>query len=144
MAKNRAQRRAAQGGSASTDDELQDQGQQSATSQWIYDQKASNLESGTSGWTPSRVDVEMPEIPSNDFNPQLQRIHNAWGWAKLVSWIFIVGSAIAMIVVMWIPELSLLTIGIVSVIFFLSVLSLFIVQSPRDVNPNLDSNGTAV
>ncbi len=138
MAKNRAQRRAKANKSANSQG-VEKQG--TTVGRWDLP----SFDTGLAGeWTPARVISDAPDIPANDTDPQLKPIRTGWGWAKLVSWIFIVGSAIAMIVVMWIPNVILLTIGIVSLVFFLSVLSLFIVQSPNDVNPYLDSNGTAV
>lgn len=65
-------------------------------------------------------------------------------WLKLVSWVLIAVSAVAFLVIMWLPGHPMWLIITVSAVFVVGVLSLFLsAEDPRH-NPNLDANGTAV
>ncbi|MBR4414178.1 MAG: hypothetical protein IKS59_02520 [Aeriscardovia sp.] len=77
-------------------------------------------------------------------DPMRSRKHTAWGKAKIVDWTLIILSALAFLVIMWIPHITITAIIIVTSIFLIGILGLFIVQSPNDTNPYLDENGTAV
>lgn len=145
MAKNRAQRRADRKTQKKAQTADERDVTQSATSQWMYDQKAANIEAGRPGqWRPGKVEVSDIAIPSRSLDPKLAHTHSAWSYGKAVGWSLIVLSAIAFLVVMWIPQLPVWAIITVSAVFIAGVLSLFIMQSPRDINPNVDENGTAV
>lgn len=141
MAKNRAQRRADRKAQKKDEREVS----QSATSQWMYDQKAANIENGQPGqWRPGKIESRDIVTSTVALDAKLAHAHSAWGYGKAVAWTLIVLSAIAFLVVMWIPQLPTWAIITVSAVFIAGVLSLFIIQSPRDVNPNVDENGTAV
>ena len=117
----------------------------SATTQASFDQRARTVENGALEWRPGRVAAVVDAaVAASSPDPMSSRRHTGWGKAKIVSWTVMVLAAVAFIIVMWIPNLPMWGIVTVSAVFLAGVLSLFVVQSPRDVNPYLDENGTAV
>ena len=106
-------------------------------------------ESGTDEWKPS-ASTSSPEhdVTPDDYasrNPsKAPAPKTARGWGRFFSWLFIVLSAIAFIVVMFLPNKPLWAIVTVSAIFIIGVLSLFLFSGSPSDNPNVDSNGTAV
>lgn len=107
--------------------------------------------SGTDEWKPSsstsaaaKAATVIPEDYATRNPERAPKPTTARGWGRFFGWLFIVLSAIAFIVVMFIPDRPLAAIVTVSVIFVLGVLSLFIFGGESNDNPNVDSNGTAV
>ena len=90
------------------------------------------------GWRPDLA--EQGERP----DPMGKRYHSGWGIAKLVNWVVMALSGIVFFVIIWLPELAIWATISVSAVFIATVLMLFVLQSPKDVNPYLDENGTAV
>lgn len=84
--------------------------------------------------------AEQSEKP----DPMGRRYHSGWGIAKIINWIVMALSGIVFFVIIWIPGLYMWATLSVSGVFIATVLVLFILQSPKDVNPYLDENGTAV
>ncbi|MCI1983991.1 MAG: hypothetical protein LKJ47_04360 [Bifidobacteriaceae bacterium] len=161
-AQRRANTRAARKGNDGRDNGLQ-QGTQSATSQAMFNNKADRVAEGKDEWVPSRVDMDGNAISADDAdmnasdtaiqdatsasaqtNTSLKRKRTGKGWAKFFSWLLIGLSAVAFLIVMWIPNLPMWAIITVSAIFAVGVLSLFAVRGDNDKNPYLDENGTAV
>jgi intracellular septation protein A len=62
----------------------------------------------------------------------------------VLTWLLIVASAIAFVVLMWIPQRPMWVIIAVCATFVVGVLSLFFTAGDYRHNPNLDDNGTAV
>ncbi len=121
-----------------------------ASDQGLFESKADAVAEGRTGeWRP-RVDLaescaEQELTPQEkDAQATVSARTTGWGIAKLISWLLIILSALAFLIIMWIPGLPMWGILTVTIIFGLGVLSLFIVRSPNDVNPYLDANGTAV
>jgi hypothetical protein len=141
---NRAQRRA----NARRKNDMN--GERRASDQGLFEAKADAVAEGRKGvWRPSRV--EPVEQVRHELTPQEKDAQakvsartTGWGIAKLISWLLIVLSSLAFLILMWIPGLPMWAILTVTIVFGLGVLSLFIVRSPHDVNPYLDANGTAV
>ncbi|OZG50936.1 hypothetical protein [Bombiscardovia coagulans] len=110
--------------------------------------KARRLANGDNGeWKPSgHHDVTY----STAVNPNLNdaklshKPRSVKQWFRFVSWTLIVLSAIAFLVVMWIPNLPMWAIVTISAVFIVGVLSLFFVGGSYKENPRLDSYGTAV
>lgn len=104
------------------------------------------LEHGTGEWKPTATTTTTSETSDPTFsNPDLVRKpHSLRQTFRIVSWTFIVLSMIAFFIVMWLPQRSVLLVGIVSAIFAIAVLSLFVVSGDSRHNPNLDAHGTAV
>lgn len=141
---NRAQRRA--NARRNNDENVQ----RRYSDQGLFEEKADAVAEGRTGeWRPSRVtpvvvEHHEPTPAERDDEARLHARDTAWGIAKLVSWLLIVVSSLAFLIIMWIPGLPMWAILTVTIIFALGVLSLFIVRSPHDSNPYLDANGTAV
>ncbi|MCI1901159.1 MAG: hypothetical protein LKI93_00260 [Bifidobacteriaceae bacterium] len=157
---NRAQRRANQRAANKNGESGQPEGTQSATSQAMFNNKADRVAEGRDEWVPGRVDangdtVTAAQASANEearaehdakvqANVSLARKRTTKGWLKFFSWLLIGLSALAFLIVMWIPNLPMWAIVTVSAIFAVGVLSLFVVRGDNDKNPYLDENGTAV
>ncbi|MBR4399791.1 MAG: hypothetical protein IKT06_02540 [Aeriscardovia sp.] len=89
-------------------------------------------------WSPDLA--EQAERP----DPMGRRYHSGWGIAKIINWIIMALAGIVFFVIIWLPHLAIWATISVSAVFIATVLMLFILQSPKDVNPYLDENGTAV
>lgn len=123
-----------------------------AVDEYSLQQRSLHLqESSTDEWKPSGS--TEPRDHSHDVTPDDLAFRNpknapkpssARGWGRFFSWLFIILSGIAFIVVMFLPNKPLWAIVTVSVIFVLGVLSLFLFSGSPSDNPNVDSNGTAV
>lgn len=91
-------------------------------------------------WTPSgsaeTAGRETTGIPS--------AVHGLRWWLRVASWTLICLSAVAFLVVMWLPSHPLWLIATVAAIFAVGILSLFFVPGSPASNPRLDGNGTAV
>lgn len=136
---NRAQRRAAA--------RMKDEETKGVSSQRKFDNQADRVARTKNGeWRPGRVDkpVEEPASSQDDVNLTIARKRTPREWAKFFSWLFIVVSAVAFLIVMWIPRLPLAAIVAVTIVFVIGVVSLFFVRSDHDRNPYVDENGTAV
>ena len=95
-------------------------------------------DSAKAGWSPDLA--EQSERP----DPMGRRYHSGWGIAKIINWIIMALAGIVFFVIIWLPHLAMWATISVSAVFIATVLMLFILQSPKDVNPYLDENGTAV
>jgi hypothetical protein len=65
-------------------------------------------------------------------------------WLRLLSWVLIVLSCVAFLVIMWLSNVPMWLVITVSAVFAVGVLSLFFVGGSPKENPNLDDYGTAV
>ena len=123
-----------------------------AVDEYSLQQRSLHLqESSTDEWKPSAS--TEPRSHDKDVTPDDLAFRNpkkapapstVRGWGRFFSWLFIVLSAIAFIIVMFLPSKPLWAIVTGSVIFILGVLSLFLFGGSPSENPNVDSNGTAV
>ena len=95
-------------------------------------------DSAKAGWRPDLA--EQSERP----DPMGRRYHSGWGIAKIINWVIMALAGIVFFVIIWLPHLAMWATISVSAVFIATVLMLFILQSPKDVNPYLDENGTAV
>ena len=78
-------------------------------------------------------------------NPKMFKApHSVRQWIPCGQWVLIALSAIAFLVVMWLPSHPMWLIATVSIVFAVGVLSLFFTAGNPKHNPNLDQNGTAV
>ncbi|MDD6373036.1 MAG: tripartite tricarboxylate transporter TctB family protein [Bifidobacteriaceae bacterium] len=149
---NRAQRRAQARQSKGTAQQ-RNRSRAGAVDEYALQERSLHLQqSGKDEWKPSSsTDPKSRErevTPDDDLglrNPnKAPAPKTARGWGRLFSWLFIILSGIAFIVVMFLPNKSLWAIVTVSVIFVLGVLSLFLFGGSPSENPNVDDNGTAV
>jgi Flp pilus assembly protein TadB len=143
---NRAQRRA-QARNKNAQNVTREQ--RSANDQATFEARADRVARTNSGeWRPGKVEENVlptpQEVEEQKVEEQEHRKHTGLDVAKFISWLIIVLSALAFLIVMWIPHLPLWAILLVSAIFVIGVLSLFIVRSTHYRNPYLDENGTAV
>lgn len=142
---NRAQRRAQ---ARNKNDQLSRE-QRSANDQATFEARADRVaRTNTGEWRPGRVEASVIPTPQEQearrVEEQKHRKRTGLDVAKFVSWLLIVLSAIAFLVIMWIPRLPIWVIITVCAVFVVGVMSLFIVRSPHVKNPYLDENGTAV
>lgn len=153
-ARNKAQRRT--GSAYSTRPEAS----RSATDQARFNRHADRVAEGRGEWKPGRVDPDGEPIAAAPdatdaagtasatqqtvLNPNLARKRTWRDWMRFASWVLIALSALAFLIVMWIPSLPMWAIITVSAFFAVGVLSLFVVRGDTDKNPYLDENGTAV
>lgn len=113
-------------------------------------EKSRRLQDGTDGpWKPtggSVVENESLLTTNPDYtNPKMFKApHSMRQWFRVASWTLIALSAIAFLVVMWLPSHPMWLIATVSIVFAIGVLSLFFTAGNPKHNPNLDQNGTAV
>lgn len=125
---------------------------QGLVDEYSLQERSIRLQNGETGpWKPSatKLDVEqsgssVPEDFSVNNPKDLRGPHGVKGWLRFFCWLLIVLSAIAFFVVMWIPNMPVWSIIVVSVVFAIGVLSLFFVAGNAKDNPNVDANGTAV
>lgn len=145
---NRAQRRANNKAAQKAGTNGQPEASRSATDQARFNRQADRVAEGTTEWVPRRVDPVEDVVSEPAVNVQTMAVptrkRSAKGWMKFFSWALIAISAVAFLIVMWIPNLPLWAIATVSGVFIVGVLSLFIVRGDHDKNPYLDENGTAV
>lgn len=156
MVTNRAQRRANnRSARRNGTDSTRPEATRSATDQARFNRHADRVASGKGEWKPGRVDADGDVISteaaassrqeqSQVLNPTLSRKRTWRDWLRFASWVLIVVSALAFLIVMWIPNLPMWAIITVSAIFAVGVLSLFVVRGDSDKNPYVDENGTAV
>lgn len=100
-------------------------------------------------WKPSASTITETENVLNtnpDYkNPKMFKApHSVRQWFRVASWVLIALSAIAFLVVMWLPSHPMWLISTVAIVFAVGVLSLFFTAGNPKRNPNLDQNGTAV
>lgn len=95
-------------------------------------------DSAKAGWSPKLA--EQSQRP----DPMGRRYHSGWGIAKIINWLIMALDGMVFFVIIWLPHLAMWATLSVSAVFIATVLMLFILQSPKDVNPYLDENGTAV
>ncbi len=91
-------------------------------------------------WRPSgfaAVPVEEDPAPAKS-------VHDLRWWLRIICWALICLSAVAFLIIMWLPAHPLWLIATVAGIFAVGVLSLFFVPGSPKSNPRLDENGTAV
>ena len=112
--------------------------------------KSRRLQDGTDGpWKPTGGTIEETEslltTSPNYTNPKMFKApHSARQWFRVISWLLIALSAIAFLVIMWLPSHPMWLVATVSIVFAVGVLSLFFTAGNPKHNPNLDQNGTAV
>lgn len=113
-------------------------------------EKSRRLQDGTDGpWKPTGGTIEETEslltTSPNYTNPKMFKApHSARQWFRVISWLLIALSAIAFLVIMWLPSHPMWLVATVSIVFAVGVLSLFFTAGNPKHNPNLDQNGTAV
>lgn len=113
-------------------------------------EKSRRLQDGTVGpWKPTGGTIEETEslltTSPNYTNPKMFKApHSARQWFRVISWLLIALSAIAFLVIMWLPSHPMWLVATVSIVFAVGVLSLFFTAGNPKHNPNLDQNGTAV
>lgn len=77
----------------------------------------------------------------NYTNPKMFKApHSARQWFRVISWLLIALSAIAFLVIMWLPSHPMWLVATVSIVFAVGVLSLFFTAGNPKHNPNLDQN----
>lgn len=146
---NRAQRRANQKAARTTTKNGQPEVSRSATTQATFNNQADRVAEGKDQWVPGRIDpdgnvIDETAEEAETAAPKISRKRTWRDWLKVCSWTLITLSAIAFLVVMWIPNLPIWAVITVSAFFVVGVLSLFVVRGDHDKNPYLDENGTAV
>ncbi|KFI58676.1 membrane protein [Bifidobacterium gallicum] len=149
---NRAERRAKAKGKGIPQqyDSTNGRGRKGMIDEQQLQERSVRIAEGKKGpWKPTSSEIEAEEhamdTDPNDFDPPAVRApHSARNWARLVSWVVIVVSAMFFFVVMWLPNHPDWAILVVSGVFALGVLSLFFTAGNPKNNPNLDQNGTAV
>ena len=120
-------------------------------------EKSRRLQDGTDGpWKPtggtiisffftSPILCRFMTTSPNYTNPKMFKApHSARQWFRVISWLLIALSAIAFLVIMWLPSHPMWLVATVSIVFAVGVLSLFFTAGNPKHNPNLDQNGTAV
>ena len=141
---NRAERRAQakrnRRGVPQQYDQTQGRARSGMLDEYQLQEKSRRLQDGTDGpWKPSASTITETENVLNtnpDYkNPKMFRV---------ASWVLIALSAIAFLVVMWLPSHPMWLISTVAIVFAVGVLSLFFTAGNPKHNPNLDQNGTAV
>ncbi|PLS30899.1 hypothetical protein Uis1B_1188 [Bifidobacterium margollesii] len=152
---NRAERRAnakraRRGNSRNTRPQMA-RSREGMVDEYSLQEKSIRLQNGQTGeWKPSASKL-VPEgtgeqgHATNRREPRsLRAPQGVRGWLRFLCWTLIVLSAIAFLVVMWIPNMPTWSVIVVAAVFAVGVLSLFFVAgNPKD-NPNVDANGTAV
>ena len=149
-AERRAQAKAGRRGVPSQYDQTRGRGRSGMIDEYQLQQKSERLIDGTDGeWKPSGgkiAETETVLTTNPDYtNPKMFKApHSMRQWFRVVSWALIALSAIAFLVVMWLPSHPMWLIATVSIVFAVGVLSLFFTAGNPKHNPNLDQNGTAV
>lgn len=157
---NRAERRAAArrgrraGGRSVDPSRMPARSREGLVDEYSLQQRSIRLQNGETGeWKPAAhfdgpqrtdgVGIDSDGLSVRD-PKNLRGPHGVRGWVRFFCWLLIVLSAVAFVVVMWIPNMPTWSIILVAAIFAVGVLSLFFVAgNPKD-NPNIDANGTAV
>ena len=94
-------------------------------------EKSRRLQDGTDGpWKPTGGTIEETEslltTSPNYTNPKMFKApHSARQWFRVISWLLIALSAIAFLVIMWLPSHPMWLVATVSIVFAVGVLSLF-------------------
>lgn len=148
---NRSQRRAdarnQRKGIPSQYDQTRGRGRGGMIDEQSLQEKSRRIQTHDDGvWKPSgHADDDIQKTASDPLTmPAINAPSSLRQWLRVLSWVLIVISACAFVVVMWISSTPLWLVITVSVVFAVGVLSLLLVGgSPRE-NPNLDDNGTAV
>ncbi|MFT9243540.1 MAG: tripartite tricarboxylate transporter TctB family protein [Bifidobacterium aquikefiri] len=148
---NRSQRRAnarnERKGIPTQYDQTRGRGRGGMLDEQSLQEKSRRIQANEDGvWKPAgHVDVDIQKTATKDqAMPSIGTPSTFRQWLRILSWILIVVSACAFVVIMWASTTPLWLVITVSALFAVGVLSLFIVGgSPRE-NPNLDDNGTAV
>lgn len=151
---NRAERRAQANrnrrGVPQQYDQTQGRARSGMLDEYQLQEKSRRLQDGTDGpWKPSASTITETENVLNtnpDYkNPKMFKApHSVRQWFRVASWVLIALSAIAFLVVMWLPSHPMWLISTVAIVFAVGVLSLFFTAGNPKHNPNLDQNGTAV
>lgn len=151
---NRAERRAQakrnRRGVPQQYDQTQGRARSGMLDEYQLQEKSRRLQDGTDGpWKPSASTITETENALNtnpDYkNPKMFKApHSVRQWFRVASWVLIALSAIAFLVVMWLPSHLMWLISTVAIVFAVGVLSLFFTAGNPKHNPNLDQNGTAV
>lgn len=147
---NRAERRAnakrSRRGTNSQPQRVQTRSRQGMVDEYSLQERSVRLENGqTAEWKPTSSS-DLPEQSASSARTMRKpgAPRGVRGWLRFVSWALIILSAIAFLVVMWIPGMPTWSTIVVAAVFAVGVLSLFFVAgNPKD-NPNLDEYGTAV
>ncbi|MCH3974603.1 MAG: tripartite tricarboxylate transporter TctB family protein [Bifidobacterium tibiigranuli] len=145
-AERRAQKKSNRKGVPAQYDQTQGRARSGMVDEHALQEKSRRLEEHTDGeWKPSAGTVaeDLEDIEIRD--PQVVKApHSARQIFRIISWVLISLSALAFLVIMWLPNHPLWLIATVSGVFVVAVLSLFVVAGDPKHNPNLDANGTAV
>lgn len=145
---NRAERRAQakrnRRGVPQQYDQTQGRARSGMLDEYQLQEKSRRLQDGTDGpWKPSASTITETENVLNtnpDYkNPKMFKApHSVRQWFRVASWVLIALSAIAFLVVMWLPSHPMWLISTVAIVFAVGVLSLFFTAGNPKHNPNLD------
>ena len=151
---NRAERRAeakrAKKGIPSQYDQTRGRARGGMVDEWSLQQKSIRLQDGTDGeWKPTggsdvEPDLTLTTNPHYSNPKAFKAPHSVHQWFRVVSWTLILLSAIAFLVVMWLPNDPEWLVITIAAVFIVGVVSLFFTAGDSKHNPNLDQNGTAV
>ncbi len=149
-AERRAQAKSNRRGVPQQYDQTQGRARSGMLDEYQLQEKSRRLQDGTDGpWKPSASTITETENVLNtnpDYkNPKMFKApHSVRQWFRVASSVLIALSAIAFLVVMWLPSHPMWLISTVAIVFAVGVLSLFFTAGNPKHNPNLDQNGTAV
>ncbi len=144
----RAKERQSRKGIPSQYDETKDRARGGMTDEYNLQERSRRLqESGTGPWKPtSNVTAEEERLARNVKRSQVG--DDTWNVVRKVvgvfSWAVILLSALAFLVIMWLPSQPIVLVVVVSVLFALGVFGLFFSFSNSRQNPRLDEHGTAI
>ncbi|MFT8704220.1 tripartite tricarboxylate transporter TctB family protein [Bifidobacterium aquikefiricola] len=147
---NRSQRRAnarnERKGIPAQYDQTRGRGRGGMVDEQSLQEKSRRMQTHETGvWKPTgHADVDIQRTATNKTMPAIATPSTFRQWLRMLSWILIVVSACAFVVIMWISTTPLWLVITVSAFFAIGVLSLFIVAGSPHENPNLDDHGTAV
>ncbi|RBP97987.1 hypothetical protein CRD60_02060 [Bifidobacterium aemilianum] len=147
-AERRAQAKRGSKGVPSQYDQTQGRARSGMVDEYSLQERSRRLEEHAKGeWKPSSstIDAKLTLDDINSYNPERVHKHRSLRqWLRLFSWILISLSAIAFIVVMWLPKHPIWLVITVSAVFAVGVLGILLFAGGAKDNPNLDEYGTAI